>query len=168
MRLIIGLGNPGKKYESTRHNAGRMVADLLVKKLNLKFKKHTRTETEIASGKEIIIAKPLTFMNNSGRAVAKVARYFGIPTEAIVVIYDDIDLPFGTIRSRTTGSSGGHNGMQSVIDNLKTNSIARIRIGVGRPRSDASNYVLEPLNKKQLAELSAVVEEVVDLFLKAM
>ena len=167
MKLIIGLGNPSKKYESTRHNIGRMVADLLVKKLKLKFKKHTRTETELAEGQGIIIAKPTSFMNNSGRAVARVANYFDISTKNIVVVYDDLDLPLGTIRFRKSGSSGGHNGMQSVIDNLKTDSIARIRIGIGRPTSNSvTDYVLEPFTRTQLTELKPAFNEVVDLLLE--
>lgn len=167
MKLIIGLGNPGKKYESTRHNVGRMVADLLSKKLKLRFKRHSRTETEIAAGEEIIIAKPSVFMNNSGRAVARVAKYFGVPTEEIVVVYDDLDLPVGTIRFRKSGSSGGHKGMQSIIDNLKTDSVARIRIGIGRPApASATDYVLKPFTKAQLIELKPALEKTVDLFLE--
>ena len=164
MRLIIGLGNPGKKYEFTRHNVGRMSVDLLSKKLKLKFRRHSRTETEIATSKEIIIAKPNTFMNNSGRAVARVAKCFGVPTEEIVVVYDDLDLPIGTIRFRKSGSSGGHKGMQSIISNLKTDSIARVRIGIGRPApATATDYVLKPFTKHQLTELKPALKKVVDL-----
>lgn len=167
MKLIVGLGNPGTKYEHTRHNVGRMAVDLLSKKLKLKFKKHSRTETEIAEDKGIIIAKPTTFMNNSGRAVARVAKYFGVPTERIVVVYDDLDLPLGTIRSRKSGSSGGHNGIQSIIDNLKTTSVARVKVGIGRPApTSATDYVLRPFTKTQLAELKPALNKVVDLLLE--
>ena len=167
-KLIIGLGNPGQKYESTRHNIGWMVLDILAKQLKLKFKKHSRNESEIAEGEGIILAKPLTFMNNSGRAVAKVAKYFGVPAENITVIYDELDLPIGTVRKRPSGSSGGHNGMQSIIDHLKTTNVERIRIGIGRSQADPSEYVLKPFTRVQRAAIKPAIEETIALLTKAL
>lgn len=167
-RLIVGLGNPGPKYAKTRHNIGWIVIDQLAHELGLSFKPNSRHEAELAAGPRVILAKPLTFMNNSGRAVARVARYFAVQPENITIIYDDLDLPLGTIRRRKTGSSGGHNGMKSIIDHLGTQDIARVRIGIGRNASDASDYVLKPFTKIQLGQLKPVIETVVTDFTKEL
>ena len=164
--LIVGLGNPGKKYASTRHNVGWLVIDALAKQLKIKFKKMPRLQAEIALGEGIILAKPLTFMNNSGRAVAGLIKRFGIPTEGVAVVYDDLDLPVGKIRERKGGSSGGHRGMQSIIDALKTTSIARVRIGISRGAGDPSEFVLQPLTRTELAQIKPAIAEVVAALLK--
>jgi len=164
--LIIGLGNPGKKYASTRHNVGWLVIDALAKQLKIKFRKLSRLQAEIALGEGIILAKPLTFMNNSGRAVAGLIKHFGIPTEDVAVVYDDLDLPVGKTRERHQGSSGGHRGMQSIIDRLKTTAIARIRIGIGRGVGDPSEFVLQPFTRTELVQIKPAIAEVVATLLK--
>ncbi|MFA5009805.1 MAG: aminoacyl-tRNA hydrolase [Patescibacteria group bacterium] len=169
-KLIIGLGNPSPKYASTRHNVGWMVLDLLAKHLNLEFTNHARTESVIAAGKGFKLLKPQTFMNDSGRAVAKAARYFDIPSEDIIVVHDDIDLPLAAIRRRLSGSSGGHNGVQSIIEQLHTKDFARIKIGIDRPtgRITPASYVLQPFTKTQLTDLKPALEKAVDLLLKEL
>ncbi len=173
MKLIIGLGNPGKQYEKTRHNSGFMAVDVLAGKTNWKaadkFQAEIR-ETKIEKHK-VILAKPQTFMNNSGIAAAKLARFYKIKKEDILVIYDDIDLIVGTLRLRPEGSAGGHQGMQSVLQALKTEKIARLKIGIaeksgGKQKVSSEDYVLKPPSKraaetikKSLALVPGIVEQ---------
>jgi len=169
MKLIIGLGNPGLKYTSTRHNVGWKVLDLLNQELGFSFKNNLRTESEIAKNREVILARPQTFMNNSGRSVAKLLKYYDLTPADLIVIHDDLDLPLGAIRHRSTGSSGGHNGVQSIIDHLSTRDFSRIKIGIGRPQSgDPASYVLKPFPKTDLAELQPTLKKAVDLLLKEL
>lgn len=135
MKLIIGLGNPGKQYEKTRHNAGFMAVDFLMDKIDLgSFKRQSKFKAEIAEGiiggKKIIIAKPQTYMNNSGEAVQLLQSFYKIDPEDIIVVYDELDLPLGKIRVRDEGSSAGHNGIKSIIEKLGTDKFMRIRIGI--------------------------------------
>ncbi len=169
MKLIVGLGNPGKKYAHTRHNAGFLVVDALAKKLGLMWKEKTAWKAEIADGTvnetKVVLLKPQTFMNLSGEAVAKAMVFWKIPRTDVAIIYDDADLDFGDVRVRKTGSSGGHNGMQSVIERLGTPDIPRVRVGIGR--SVRSGYpldawVLEPWTKEESDELPAIVEKAVE------
>ncbi len=147
-RLIVGLGNPGRKYVQTRHNIGFMAIDRLIEQYPIQ--RETRRfnalygETMIASH-AVLFAKPQTFMNASGESVAAIAHWFKIPVENIIVIYDDLDLPVGRLRIRLGGSSGGHKGIQSIIDRLGANEFYRVRIGIGRPNPgrDAVDHVLE-------------------------
>ncbi|MBI1961404.1 MAG: aminoacyl-tRNA hydrolase [Parcubacteria group bacterium] len=173
MKLIIGLGNPGEKYEKTRHNTGFHAVDVLAGKNNWKASGKLNAEiAEIKIGKaKILLAKPQTFMNNSGQAAAKLARFYKIKKEDILVIYDDIDLVAGVLRLRPEGSSGGHQGMQSVLSSLKTDSIARLKIGIaeksgGKQKISSENYVLKPPSKtaeaaikKSLTLMPEVVEQ---------
>jgi PTH1 family peptidyl-tRNA hydrolase len=132
--LIVGLGNPGKKYERTRHNVGFLVVEELAKQLNVPFKNKTSFVAEVAEGDGITLMKPQTFMNVSGRAVKSYLTKHKCTSEDVLVIYDDADIPFGEIKFKQGGSSAGHNGMQSIIDQFeKGTSVARIRIGIGRP-----------------------------------
>ena len=141
MKLIVGLGNPGEKYENTRHNVGFLAQDALIKKfesLSKTFwdeekKVKSRTKSVLIDGKKILLAKPTTFMNDSGIAVQFLCSYYKIDPSDTVVIYDDVDLPMGKVRVRFGGGAGGHNGVQSIIDNLKTDKFLRIRLGIGRP-----------------------------------
>ncbi len=170
MKLIVGLGNPGSEYQKTRHNIGFMVIDALAAALEVSFQPTKQAKAEIAElpgfPEKVIIMKPQTFMNNSGEAVAAYARYNKIEPKDIWVLSDDLDLPFGQIRIRDTGSSGGHNGLQSVIDALKTADFYRFRLGIGRPGQStaeitepaATVYVLQPFDHKQLLE--PVIKEV--------
>jgi len=175
--LIIGLGNPGKRYEDTRHNIGFMAVDYLsgansIKCSNLDF--NSRWGRGIICEREVILAKPQTFMNLSGKAVKALSGFFHKESEDIVVIYDDIDLDLGTIRIRAKGSSGGHRGMESIIEQLGTKNFPRIRLGIGRPRDerqeargkrsevDVAEYVLSPFSKEEKATLKQVLEMIKD------
>ena len=161
MKLIVGLGNPGKKYENTRHNMGFMAIDLLSDQANLDVDKEV-FHGLMGRGKiyeqDVILFKPTTFMNLSGTAVQEVVHYFKIELEDIVVIYDDMALEPGTIRLRKEGSSGGHKGMQNIIDCLSTEQIKRIRIGIGEPGENNNiDYVLS----KPLKDEMPVIEEAI-------
>lgn len=162
--LIVGLGNPGKGHRGNRHNVGFMLADALAKDLGLRFtrrKGNARLAEGRLEGRKLILAKPITFMNNSGKSVGALARYFRIPPANILVIYDDLDLPFGALRLRPGGGSAGHKGMRSIIDHLQTNEFPRLRIGIDRPpgRMDPSVYVLQNFSAEQHAQLETILEK---------
>ncbi len=152
MKLIVGLGNPGKKYEKTRHNMGFMVVDLFSELSFIDVDKEA-FKGLVGRGKvfdeDVILFKPQTFMNLSGTAVIEIVNYFKIDIDDIIVIYDDMALPPGKIRMRLEGSSGGQKGMQNIIDNLSTQNIKRIRIGIGEPEYDAIEYVLGKPSKEE-------------------
>jgi len=162
--LIVGLGNPVLAYRHNRHNVGFMVADTLADKLEIPLKR-VKFKAQIGNGKlgdiPIIIAKPLTFMNNSGEAVAPLVRYFKVPLERLLVIHDDMDLPLGTLRMRPSGGSAGHNGMLSIFDKLGTNAIPRLRVGIGRPpgRMDPADYVLQDFSRSEEELLNMVITQ---------
>ena len=164
MKLIVGLGNPGKKYEKTRHNSGYFVMDLLAKELNVKLDKEKwkalYCQTKI-DGEDVILLKPLTFMNDSGQSVKEVVKKYDIEPEEILVIHDDIDLPPGAVRIRPSGGSAGQKGMQSIIDMLGTNEIPRIRIGVGHSEGHdhdlVPDWVLSPLSKEEQEEYEIAI-----------
>ncbi len=168
MFLIIGLGNPGLKYKKTRHNAGFQAVDFLADKN--KFKKNKKLKSEIAkiqtNNQEVILAKPQTFMNNSGQAVKSLVDYYKIKPENIIVIYDELDLPFGEIRMKDKGSSAGHNGIKSIIENLKTENFYRIRIGIAneyKEKMQADKFVLKKFSKNEQKELqNKIFPEVVN------
>ena len=146
--LVVGLGNPGSKYEWTRHNMGFLVVDELAERLSipvqrLKFKALTNTAT--LGGKSVLLMKPTTYMNLSGEAVGQAARFYKIPPERVLVISDDVALPQGKLRVRRSGSAGGHNGLKNIISHLGTDQFPRIKVGVGQkpsPDSDMVNWVL--------------------------
>jgi PTH1 family peptidyl-tRNA hydrolase len=173
--LIVGLGNPGREYASHRHNVGFMTADRWVAAHALAFNKiqhHAIIAPGRAGERRVIVAKPQTFMNDSGRAVGALLRFYKIPIEHLLVIYDELDLPFGTIRLRPDGGAGGHNGMRSIIQHLGGNQFARLRIGIGRPpgRMDPAAFVLQDFARAETAELDAVLEragQAIDIFLAA-
>ena len=162
--LIVGLGNPGLAYRHNRHNVGSMVEDALADKLEIPLKR-VKFKAQIGNGKlediPIIIAKPLTFMNKSGEAVAPLVRYFKVPLERLLVIHDDMDLPLGTLRMRPSGGSAGHIGMLSIFDKLGTNAIPRLRVGIGRPpgRMDPADYVLQDFPKSDEELLKMVIAQ---------
>ncbi|MCX6806934.1 MAG: aminoacyl-tRNA hydrolase [Candidatus Berkelbacteria bacterium] len=150
-RLIVGLGNPGKRYEKTRHNVGFLVIDRL-------------NQSSIINHQSSILFKPQSFMNLSGQEVAKKVNYYHIKPKDLIIIHDDIDLPFGEIRVKDKGSSAGHKGVQSIIDELETKSFTRVRIGVERPPENiqAEKYVLENFNKQEELVLQKVIDEAVE------
>ena len=164
MKMIIGLGNPGKQYEKTRHNVGFHVIDELCNRLGAaamqsKFN-GMYTVIHHSEGK-VLLVKPLTYMNLSGECVRPLMDYYDVEADHIAVIYDDLDLAPGTIRLRQKGSAGGHNGMKSLIAHLGTDKFNRIRIGVGRPMSGmkVSDYVLAPFNKEEAPLIEDVVKK---------
>lgn len=145
-RLIVGLGNPGRKYAGNRHNVGFQCLDRLAEAWGLSFSKREHkallAQGEIA-GLKAILVKPQTFMNLSGEVVGRLAHFYEVPAEGILVIYDDLDLPVGKIRVRPEGGSGGHRGMNSIIQHLSTDAFPRLRVGIGRPtHGDPVDYVL--------------------------
>lgn len=154
MKMIVGLGNPGRKYEKTKHNVGFMVVDELAKAYQTTFQKNP-FEAEVATfflnGEKVILVKPQTYMNESGRAVGPLMTYLGVEIEELVVIYDDLDLALGKIRLRQKGSAGGHNGMKSLIAHLGTQTFNRIKIGIDRPGKGQTvvSHVLSPFRKEE-------------------
>lgn len=164
MKLIVGLGNPGIKYKKTRHNIGFMFTDELAEKLNIKFSLVKNLKSNIATttlnGEKIIIAQPQTFMNLSGEATKLICNYYQISPSDVLVIYDDLDLPVAKVRIRPNGSSGGHKGMQNIIDLLRTNEIKRIRIGIsGCDKDQVIDYVLGKFNKEEAIDISITMSQ---------
>lgn len=162
--LVVGLGNPGLQYEKTRHNVGFMSADLLMKKAGGEFTKHKMDahfgECEIGK-KRILVMKPQTFMNNSGTAVSAVSKFYKIPADKIIIISDDISLDVGRIRIRRKGSHGGHNGLKGIFQLLGTDSIMRVKIGVGakpHPDYDLADWVLGKFPKEDEENLSTALD----------
>lgn len=163
MKLIVGLGNPGKKYEKTRHNCGFMVIDNLARRLNIpvdQAKFQGLFGKGKVNGEDVILLKPQTFMNLSGDSIIQFVNYFKIDLEDIVVIYDDLDLPVGKIRLRVKGSAGGHNGIKSTINQLKTQNFNRIRVGIDRDKFiPVVDYVLGKFTKEQLEFLQVGIDQ---------
>lgn len=133
IRIIVGLGNPGRDYAETRHNVGFMVLERLARRFNVEWKLDKARKGELAAGPGVLLVKPQTFMNSSGECVGPLMRYFKFQPEQVLVIYDDISFPVGTLRLRTGGSAGGHNGMKSLIAHLGTEKFPRIRVGISAP-----------------------------------
>ena len=151
MKILAGLGNPGKEYESTPHSIGFEVADAVVREMAATFRKAASFKGELADGRfangKLLVVKPMTFMNLSGDSVAPVVKYHNATAADLVVVSDDIDLPVGRIRIRKGGSAGGHNGLKSVIERLGTQDFIRLKIGVGRDRNDRSKVIGHVLGK---------------------
>lgn len=161
--LIVGLGNPGQQYARTRHNMGWMVVERLAEQHRLSFDRlqfKARVASGIARDRRVVLAKPLTYMNLSGEAVSPLMRFYKIPLERLLVVYDEIDIPFNTLRLRAEGGAGGHRGMRSIIQTLGSQNFARLRVGVGRPPDgwEAADHVLAPWTKEEAAQAPALVE----------
>lgn len=162
MKLIIGLGNPGKKYINNRHNLGYMVVDQLVAKKGLTFKRDADLMCFIAKDKEAVYIKPTTFMNDSGNSARAVARYFKIGPKDILVIYDELDLSFGNIKLSFNGTSAGHRGVESMIECLSTMDFGRLRIGIGKPqKGDGTGHVLDDFLPQEKAQLDKLLDRCV-------
>jgi peptidyl-tRNA hydrolase, PTH1 family len=165
--LIAGLGNPGSGYAANRHNCGFMVADVLADRMGASFKRD-RSRARVAAGRlagyPVTLAKPQTFMNLSGRPVAALRTFYKIPEEHIVVIHDELDIPFGTIRLKQGGGDNGHNGLRSVTAALGTRDYLRIRVGIGRPpgRMDPADFVLHDFSAAEREALPGVLERCAD------
>ena len=167
MKLIVGLGNIGKKYTFTRHNIGFMLADSIAINNNLNFRENSRLKcfmTNLRNGlDDYLIIKPTTFMNLSGEAVRAVIDYYKIPMEDVLIVYDDLSLELGKIRFRANGSDGGHNGIKSVIQHLGTQNIARLKIGIGpQPNIPSEVFVLQNFSKEELDLLKPVLTKAKD------
>jgi len=159
MKLVVGLGNPGKKYSCTRHNCGFMAIDFYAAKNDLQFKsKFNGLYTEqVINNEKMIILKPQTFMNLSGDCVIKFVNYYNINIDDIYIIYDDIDYEVGTFKIKRNGSAGGHNGIKNIIEHLKTENIKRIKIGISRNNISLEDYVLQNFSKDELNKIDKVL-----------
>jgi PTH1 family peptidyl-tRNA hydrolase len=174
VKLIVGLGNPGREYRDTRHNVGFMVADEIAKRHSLTLGMAPSQVPDAFIAKKfgadpLLIAKPLTFMNRSGEAVAALTRYYGIELDDLLVVVDEVALPFGRLRARARGSAGGHNGLKSCIERLGTTEFPRLRLGVGRgdARRDLADHVLskfEPDEQAGLEEFIARAADAAEMF----
>ncbi len=166
MLLVVGLGNYGKEYERTPHNMGFLTADNLAKRLGLEFGKlkcKALIAEGVVQGEKVIIAKPQTYMNLSGTSVREFVTKFKIPLENVIVVSDDIDLPAGTIRYKTHGSGGTHNGLKNCVQELGTENFPRIRVGVGKPEfGDLADYVLAPIGAEKMKVLESAIAEAAD------
>lgn len=165
MNVIVGLGNPGKKYEQTKHNIGFITLDNLAEKNQIKISKikHKSLVGEgIISGKKVLLVKPQTFMNLSGNSVREIVNYYDIPMENLIVIYDDIDIPLGSLRIRKKGSAGTHNGMRSIIYDLESDQFPRVRIGIGNERKgNLAGYVIGKFQKEHIRIMEDAVKNAV-------
>lgn len=167
-QLVVGLGNPGPNYAQTRHNLGFMVADRLAARLGSNFKVHKRSGAEIVTGRlggrSVVLAKPRCYMNESGRQVGPLAKFYSVPAADVLIIHDELDIDFGQIRLKLGGGEGGHNGLRSVASALGTKDFQRVRIGVGRPpgRKDPAAFVLENFTATERPEVPTICEQAAD------
>ncbi|WP_336658710.1 aminoacyl-tRNA hydrolase [Leucobacter sp. USHLN153] len=167
--LVMGLGNPGAKYEATRHNVGQMALDVLADRIGGKFSAH-RTGARVAEGRvrpggpKLILAKSNGYMNTSGGPASALAQYFGIPAERVIVLHDDLDLPFDTVKLKQGGGHGGHNGLRDIAKALATPEFLRVRIGIGRPpgQQDPADFVLKPFATAERSNLAVLIEDAAD------
>ena len=167
--LIVGLGNPGPRYELTRHNVGQLVVDELAGRRSEAFKAHKANARVVETwlrpgGAKLILAKPNTFMNVSGGPVAGLAKFYGIDADRVVVVHDELDIPFDTIKLKIGGGHRGHNGVRDVAKALGTPDFARVRVGIGRPagRQDPADWVLDPFGATERKNLPILVGDAAD------
>ncbi|NMC13768.1 MAG: aminoacyl-tRNA hydrolase [Chloroflexi bacterium] len=171
--MVVGLGNPGQQYKTSRHNMGFLTLDHLAHHLNLSFSR-VESKALVCKGEykttRLFLVKPQTYMNLSGLAVGSLLRFYHIPLSNLLIAYDDIDLPFGILRIRPSGGSAGHKGMQSIIDRLGTNEIARLRLGVNRPegRKTAASYVLKKFSASELEILPLILNKATQAILTVL
>jgi PTH1 family peptidyl-tRNA hydrolase len=178
MKIIVGLGNPGKKYEKTRHNAGFLVVDKLAAKNGLNWKQNKKASCAVAEYEGDLLIKPQTFMNNSGMAVQSILSYYKLLpkkwglfakeeadlTDALVVVHDDVDLPLGKYKTSTSSGSAGHKGVQSIIDHIKTKHFTRIRIGISDPKRNeraTPGFVLQRFSSGELEVIDSIASQVI-------
>lgn len=167
MKLIVGLGNPGRSYQNTRHNVGFRCVDALARRWGMEFRRQ-RARAEVAEGEalaqRVVLAEPRTYMNNSGEAVRALLKLSNLTPSDLLVVCDDLDLPFGRLRLRDKGSSGGQRGLQSIINQLGTNEFPRLRFGIGRPPPgvDPIDYVLTHFSASEQSELLALVDRAIE------
>lgn len=158
-KLIVGLGNPGKQYENTRHNVGFIAIDNYATKENLDFKEKFNGlySDTIINNEKVIFLKPLSYMNDSGIVIRKYVDYFNISKENIFIIYDDISFDISNFKIKKSGSSAGHNGIKSIIENLGTEDFSRLKIGIGKPNIEMKNFVLSKFNQEERENLNKVI-----------
>jgi PTH1 family peptidyl-tRNA hydrolase len=164
MKLIVGLGNPGKEFYGSRHNLGFEVVSSLAKKFNLRFKSDSYSRSEIAKCRDFVLVKPQTFMNLSGFAVRSLIKRLDLDPKDLLVVFDDITLDFGRIKIAASGSSGGHNGMNSIIESLSSKDFPRLRIGIDSPKrkSYLTDFVLDRFTKEEAMDIAAIIGLAVD------
>lgn len=163
LRLLVGLGNPGREYADTRHNVGFMVLDRMAAAAGIAFRTEKNWKCEIARDSDLLLCKPLTFMNLSGQAVQPVSQFFKIDPGEMIVIFDEMALPIGKLRLRPTGSAGGHNGMRSIIQSLGTSDLPRLRIGIGSAEPGAAiGHVLGRFAPEEKAPLDEAISRSAD------
>jgi len=165
--LVVGLGNPGPAYASTRHNAGYLVADALADRIGARLARHKRAHALAAEGKlgmpgsltHVVLAEPLSFMNESGGPVKALMSFYGVDPDRMIVVHDELDIPFSAIRVKFGGGDNGHNGLKSIRRAVGTGDFYRVRMGIGRPpgRQDAADYVLKPFSSTERKDLGEVV-----------
>jgi PTH1 family peptidyl-tRNA hydrolase len=165
--LLIGLGNPGREYRDNRHNFGFMVIDRLIVRLNargMKVQSKAIVTTGTYESRKLILAKPQTYMNLSGQSVQGLMNFYKVPVENVLIAFDDLDLPFGTIRLRPAGGAGGQKGIASTIEQLGTKEVARLRLGISRPpgRMEPAAYVLQNFSREEMKFLSEIVDRAAD------
>ena len=166
--LVVGLGNPGPRYATTRHNLGFLVADILSDRIGAGFKVHKKSGAEVATGliggRSVVLAKPRCYMNESGRQVGPLAKFYSVPPADIVVIHDELDIEFGRIRLKFGGGVAGHNGLRSLGSALGTNDFQRVRIGIGRPpgRMEGATFVLGNFTAAEWREVPTICEQAAD------
>ena len=167
IQLVAGLGNPGAKYEQTRHNAGFWFVDELARQCNASFKPDSRYKSEVArcsiAGHDCRLQKPMDFMNRSGLPVALLAKFYQIPRSAILIVHDDLDLPVGTVKLKKGGGHGGHNGLRDLIPHLGGNDFMRLRIGIGHPghRDDVVGYVLKNASREDRVLIDQAMDDAI-------
>jgi PTH1 family peptidyl-tRNA hydrolase len=166
VKLVVGLGNPGNQYAETRHNIGWMVLDRLADRHGRTGRGRQRDASSVmelrTGGLELALAKPQTYMNDSGRAVRRLLASYRVPLTDVLVVADDFALPFGKLRFRESGSHGGHNGLRSIIDELSTEKVARLRIGIGEPGRGAIDHVLSRFSAEELARMPILLDAAAD------
>ncbi|GIH09087.1 peptidyl-tRNA hydrolase [Rhizocola hellebori] len=170
--LIVGLGNPGPKYAGNRHNVGFMVVDLLAKRTGAKFSRHRKTMAEVAETRlgygleapQLVLAKPLTYMNLSGGPVTALGNFYKVPLAQVIAVHDELDIPYGQLRLKVGGGEGGHNGLRSMSGSMSTKDYVRLRFGIGRPpgRQDPADFVLSDFNTAERKELEFLVDRAAD------
>lgn len=173
--LVVGLGNPGARYAATRHNVGQVVLDLLAERAGARFARHGRAQAVVAEGRlgtqaggapgpRVVLAKPTTYMNVSGGPVSGLANYFGIAPDHVLVVHDEVDIPFDTIKLKAGGGEGGHNGLRDITKALGSKDYVRVRVGVGRPpgRVDTADHVLKEFSATERKTLPILVDDAAD------
>ena len=173
MWLVAGLGNPGREYEGNRHNVGFAVVELLAGRTAARFGRHRRAVAEVAEARlgvgidapSLVLVKPMTYMNLSGGPVAGLAAFYKVPPQQIIAVHDELDLPYGVIRTKLGGGEGGHNGARSISQSLSTKDYLRVRFGIGRPpgRQDPADYVLSDFSAAERKELDVLVDRAADV-----